>query len=104
MEEAIDIFKFCANSTIPSKTYASGKKRIHGWNDFVKPYKDESLWWHEIWKPVGSPTTGSLTDMHRLTQSEYHWAVKKAKRETEILILNDSAKQLASPSGSFGNL
>ena len=72
LEEAIDIFKFCANSTIPSKVYASGKKRIHGWNDFVKPYKDESLWWHDIWKSVGSPTTGPLADKRRLIRSKYH--------------------------------
>ena len=98
LEEAIDIFKFCANSTIPSKTYASGKKRIQGWNDFVKPYKDESLWWHDIWKSVGSPTTGPLADKRRLTRSKYHWAVKKARRDTEMLILNESAKQLASKS------
>ena len=36
LEESIDIFKFSANSTIPCKTYTSGKKGIHGWNDFIE--------------------------------------------------------------------
>ena len=64
----------------------------------MKPYRDESLWWHDIWKSVGSPTIGPLADKRRLTRSKYHWAVKKAKRDTELLILNESAKQLASKS------
>ena len=98
LEEAIDIFKFSANSTIPNKTYNSKNKGIHGWNHFVKPYKDESLFWHDIWKNVGSPTSGPLADKRRLTRSKYHWAVNMAKRDTEMLILNDSAKQLASKS------
>ena len=98
MEEAIDIFMFCANSTIPSKIYTNRKKGIHGWNDFVKPYKDESLWWHDVWKSVGSPTTGPLADKRRLTRSRYHWAVKKARKDTDMLILNESAKQLESKS------
>ena len=98
LEESIDIFKFCANSAIPSKTYKMGSKSIHGWNDFVKPYKDESMWWHDIWKSVGSPTTGPLADKRRLTRSKYHWAIKKARRDTDMLILNESAKQLASKS------
>ena len=97
LEESIDIFKFCANSTIPNKRL-SGKGGIHGWNEFVKPYKDKSMHWHNVWKSVGRPTTGPVADRRKFSRSKYHWAVRKAKRDTEMLILNESAHQLASKS------
>ena len=36
--------------------------------------------------------------MRKFTCSKYHWAVKKAKRDTDQLILNETAQQLASKS------
>ena len=97
LEESIDIFKFCANATIPNKIYRE-KRGIHGWNEFVKPFKDKSLFWHDIWKSADSPTSGPLADLRKFTRSKYHWAVKKAKRDTDQLILNETAQQLASKS------
>ena len=97
LNESIDIFKFCANATIPNKRYSS-KKGIHGWNEFVKPFKEKSIFWHNIWKSAGSPVSGPLTNMRRFTRSKYHWAVKKAKQDTNSLIINETAQQLASKS------
>ena len=37
-------------------TSKSGKtSALTGWNEFVKPYRDDSIFWHNIWKQCGSP-------------------------------------------------
>ena len=97
LEHIIDIIKFCANATIPNKRY-SNRQGLVGWNDFVKPYKEKSIFWHDIWKTSGKPQTGQLAELRRFSRSRYRWAVRKAKRDTDRLILNETAQQLASKS------
>ena len=97
LEEFIDILKFCANSTIPSKV-CNGKKRIRGWNDFVAPYKEKSIFWNDVWKSAGRPSTGQLANLRRFSRNKYHWAVRKIKREDNEFFLNETAGQLAGKS------
>ncbi len=33
----------------------NGKRGVPGWNEFVKPYKDKSIFWNDVWKNAGSP-------------------------------------------------
>ena len=97
LEEFIDIIKFSANATIPNKRFCH-KKGLVGWHEFVKPFKEKSIFWHDIWKSAGSPPTGALADLRKFTRSKYRWAVRKAKRDTDKLILNETAQQLANKS------
>ena len=37
-----------------------------GWNDFVKPVRDKSLFWSEMWKQAGCPHECDMMDIfHR---------------------------------------
>ena len=51
---------FCAELTIPTKKITSEPKGIPGWNEFVKPYKNKSIFCHEVWVSAGKPTSGQL--------------------------------------------
>ena len=65
-----------ANASIP-KTGPPGR-RVPGWNQYVRPYKDASLFWHRIWKECGSPATGVVSQIRRKARGEYHKAVRDA--------------------------
>ena len=68
------------------------------WNDFVKPYKDKSIFWNELWVSDGKPTSGILFDLRKFARSKYHWAIKQVKKNKDTIILNKTAQQLASKS------
>ena len=56
----------CAELTIPTQNVNSnGKGGIPGWNDFVKPYKDKSIFWNELWVSDGKPVSGVLFDLRK---------------------------------------
>ena len=59
LDEFIDIINYCAYATIPIKTIKS-KGGVPGWNQFVQPFKDKSIFFNDIWKNAGSPPTGPL--------------------------------------------
>jgi len=72
------------NDTIPN----SVKNTVHeenlpGWNEFVEPERQRSLFWHAIWKDNGSPKTGLLADIRRSTRAKYHLAVRHVKKNED---------------------
>ena len=97
LDELMDILIMCAHDTIPVHTINS-KKGIPGWNNYVKPYKDKSIFWNDIWKSAGKPIVGQLADLRKFTRAKYHWAIKQVKREKDNIILHNTAQQLASKS------
>ena len=50
------------------------------WNERIKPLRDDSLFWHWLWKEAGRPPTGVLASVMRNTR-QYHRTVKLHKRE-----------------------
>ena len=97
LDELFNILIVSAHDNIPVQN-VNGKKGIPGWNDFVKPYKEKSIFWNDIWKSAGMPNTGQLAELRKFTRAKYHWAIKQVKREKNNIILNNTAKQLASKS------
>ena len=94
LNEFIDIVNYCAYATIPTKTIRS-KKGIAGWNQFVQPYKDKSIFWNDIWKNAGSPLGGQLEEIRKFARYKYHWAIKQVQKEENNIILNKTAQQLS---------
>ena len=66
-----------------------------GENNFVKPYKEKSIFWHDIWKTSGWPQTGWLAKLRRFSHTKYRWAIRKAKKDTDKLVLDKTIQQLA---------
>ncbi len=99
LENITKILRKCANIAIPRQR-VSGKPGIPGWNEFVKPYKDKSIFWNDVWKNAGSPDSGQLADIRRISRSKYHWAIKEIKRNADELIKEKTAFTLSHK--SFG--
>jgi hypothetical protein len=63
---------------------SSKHKPIPKWNDDIKPLRDDSLFWHCLWKDAGKPSTGVLSMIMRRTRAKYHRAVKICKRNAIV--------------------
>ena len=98
LDELINIMVICANDTIPVQSIKVNNKGIPGWNTYVKPYKDKSMFYNDMWKQAGKPPSGPLADQRRAARAKYHWAIKQVKRDKDKIILDNTAKQLANKS------
>ena len=99
VDELIDILITSADQTIPTKKVSSnGKGGIMGWNEFIQPYKEKSIFWNNVWKDAGSPKYGELANVRRFARYKYHWAIKKVKKQNNKVILEKTANQLVTKS------
>ena len=91
----IDILIKMIESThehIPMNTSNKNTKykseRLPGWNEIIRPLRDDSLFWHAQWVSAERPTSGrfiGLFKMMRWTRLKYHRALKQGKREANKL-------------------
>ena len=63
-------------------------KVIPGWNDLVKPFKDEALFWHSIWLSAGKPLNTNLHAIMKRTRNVYHYHIRKCRRSQETVKKN----------------
>ena len=68
--------KECLPSTSSKKTKSRG---IPGWNTYVKPYSDESRFWHGLWAAAGKPLSGELFVIMKTRKHQYKYAVRRLK-------------------------
>ena len=57
---------------------------LPGWVEYVKPLKDDSIFWHSVWVSAGRPTAGGLFSVMKWTKNEFHYAVRRLKNEANI--------------------
>ena len=55
-------------------------KNIAGWNEHIKEFADESIFWHSIWKSYNKPLEGYIYDMMKSSKYTYKQAVRRLKR------------------------
>ena len=79
--------------------FKSKVKRIPFWEEEVKPYKEQSLFWHRIWMDNGRPKSGYLADIHRSTRSQYHKAVKLCQSKDSVHRKQRMAESLQNNTG-----
>ena len=65
---------------------------VLGWSREVKPYRDESLYWGDVWKRAGRPTEGWTHQQYVEARRQYHHAVLRVKRnrkehQAEVLLV-----------------
>jgi hypothetical protein len=70
------------------------KRKLPYWGQNVKPYKDDALFWHNLWKECDKPSNGILYDLMRKTKLQYHYAVRKLKRNSDVLRKEKMAEAL----------
>ena len=56
-----------------------------GWNQYVKPFRDDSLFWHSVWVSAGRPNNTALHQVMKSTRTKYHYAIKCVRKlESEM--------------------
>ena len=55
-----------------------GGKRLAGWNEEVRPFKDKSILWNKIWREAGCPSVGILSQLRKGAKSRYKYCSWKA--------------------------
>ena len=57
-----------------------GESKVPGWNEFVKPYYEESKFWHSIWESSGKPAVGDLLNIMKQSKHQYKYALRRVQR------------------------
>ena len=56
---------------------------LPGWGEEVRPHQQESIHWHRLWIREGRPSTGPIHDTMVRTRTQYHYAVRRCKRQSD---------------------
>ena len=92
------IIDICSNASemhLPTSSNGNKQKVIPGWNDYVQPFLDKSLFWHDIWVQNGRPRNGELARVMRASRARYHYAIKHTLK-AEINIRNNKMAEAVS--------
>lgn len=86
--DIIDGIEKSAKAHIPYRNQqhrnaTSKRKAIPGWSTLVKPFKDESVFWHSTWWSAGKPTTGPLYQIMRHTKNQFRYAKRRCENSIE---------------------
>ena len=55
-------------------------KKAPGWNDQVRPYRENARFWFSVWLSAEKPLNCELHNIMRRTKNIYHYQVRKCKR------------------------
>ena len=81
--EVLEAIEDSAKKTLPSVGGVGGDKKtrkVAGWNEYVKPYHQESKFWHSVWISAGKPLTGGLYSIMRQSKAQYKYAFRRIYR------------------------
>ena len=84
----LEAVQSCAFETLPvSKppSKAFKKKTKPGWSEHVQPFRDDSIFWHQVWKSAGRPQNTVLHNIMKRTRNLYHYQLKKIKKSEELI-------------------
>ena len=70
---------------------------VQGWNEYVRQFRESSIFWHNIWKlECFLAPMGWVSQIRRKARGEYHKAVRKVKRDRDRHADDRMATSLAS--------
>ena len=70
--------KHCLPKTCSGKNIKGNS--IPGWTEFVKPYADESKFWHSLWLSQGKPLGGYVYECMKRSKHGYKYAIRRLKK------------------------
>ena len=72
-------------NNIPKLHYSENKKDIPGWNQFIRPIRDDLQFWYNIWLSTGKQMNTVVHNIYRNIRKEYMYALRRVrKNENEI--------------------
>ena len=92
LSDIVEVMEISSYSSIPlsKKKNAEGNRNVNrgiivGWNSRVKKFRDQAIFWHNIWKDCGRPVNGWVTALRRQTRFDYHRTVKATKSSQDSI-------------------
>ena len=69
------------DNNIPfSRVSSDSKPPVPGWHEYVKPFRDDALFWLNVWKSAGKPENCVLHNVMKRTRNKYHYAIRKIRK------------------------
>ncbi len=68
---------------IPQTCSPHSSTRIAGWNEYVKSYRDDVIFWKWLHEQVGHPNTGWVAQIMRRIRGQYHYALRCGKSQKQ---------------------
>ena len=90
IEEVLNAMSTSARDSLPMSSSGSGvgknsKKKTVGWNEHVKPFRDQARFWHAVWVSAAKPLNCELHNIMRRTRNIFHYQLKKCRKaESQI--------------------
>ena len=70
------------------------KHRLPEWNTLIKPLRQSSIFWHQLWQACGKPNEGQVAAIMRTTRAKYHRVIKEVKKHIKDRKNNELITQL----------
>ena len=83
-EYTLDVLDAIETSCQETLAFSGGcmpltKKVIPGWSEYVRPYQEDSKFWHSLWLSAKKPSTGPLADAMRQSKNQFKYAIRRLK-------------------------
>lgn len=95
--EQIDVYAYdimeaislAVGNNIPfSNSRPDIRPTIPGWTQYVKPFRDDAIFWHSVWMSAGKPQNCNLHLVMRRTRNKYHYAIRKVRKQEALIRKN----------------
>lgn len=93
-DAVIDACLTAADASIPK---IKSKRSVPGWNEFVRPLREQAMFWHQLWKSNDCPRIGIIADIRRRTRAQYHRVIRQVRRHEEELRSTRMAEKFGTP-------
>lgn len=84
----------CLTDSAEQSIPKCGGRRLAGWNEEVRPLKDQSILWNRIWREAGCPSAGVLAQLRKHAKSRYKYAARRLIRNQDQLRRKSMAEAL----------
>ena len=86
--DLLETVQYVAEMSLPTPSTGSvptkeGKKETPGWNELVKPYRDQAYFWHQVWQSCGRPLNTEVHNIMKRSRNKYHYEFKKCRKSEE---------------------
>ena len=81
--EVIEAVQTAAETALPCPRPGGGsvqRKVTPGFHENVKPFKEKTYFWHQVWKSAGCPVNSELHTIMKRSRNQYHRELKKCQK------------------------
>ena len=90
--DVLETVQLTAEECLSYPSNTGGGRGAHkpkpGWNDNVKPFRDNAYFWHQIWLSCGRPINNDVHRIMKRTRNIYHFQYRKNKKAEDVIKKN----------------